>query len=90
MTDQDEKLEQLIKQFQAIEPTSEQSLKWFLAIQQKKNNRRNFYRLSLSFAAGLAIGIIVTGFFLKMGQQQNQEEFSATLAMVSVKNLAGN
>lgn len=90
MNEQDNKLDQLIKQYQSIAPTSEQSLKWYLAIHEKNQAKRSFYRQSLSLAAGLIIGVIISAFFLKMNQKQPPEDFSATLTMVSVKYVAEN
>ena len=90
MSQQDDKLETLIQAFQGITPTPEQTLKWYLAVERKRNRRRNLYRVAMSLAAGLVVGIIIGGSLWKMTLNEPQEEFSATDAMVSVKNLAGN
>ena len=90
MSQQDDKLETLIQAFQGITPTPEQALKWYLAVERKCNRRRNLYRVAMSLAAGLVVGIIIGGSLWKMTLNEPQEEFSATYAMVSVKNLAGD
>jgi len=90
MNEENDRIEVLVREFQSISPTSEQSLKWHLAVQEKRNKRRNFYQVSLGLAAGLAIGVAISGFILEMSSREPKEDFSATLAMVSVKNLMGN
>lgn len=90
MSQSDDKLETLIQAYQGITPTAEQTLKWYLAIERKRNRRKNVFRVAISLAAGLVVGVIIGGSLWKMTLNEPPEDFSATYAMISVKNLAGN
>jgi len=87
----DDRIDSLIRDFQGIAPTEEQILKWTLATTQRSQRRRATLQISMSLAAGILIGIVGASLFYKaMNRTERSEEFSATFAMVSVKNLSEN
>lgn len=87
-SDESVRLDKLVASFQGIKPDNEQILKWHMAIEEKRRKRRSFLQVSMGLAAGVVIGLLCANLVMRTNQNQEiYEEYSATLAMVSTKNL---
>lgn len=88
----DNHVEKAFEAFKSIKPDKEQLLRWHAALEKRrlqKNQRWARLKLvSLGVALGLIFGVACTLMLLSDGRSSNADEnFSATFAMISVKNL---
>ncbi|MGZ3745398.1 MAG: hypothetical protein ACXWRA_16490 [Pseudobdellovibrionaceae bacterium] len=82
-----EDLDQLIKEFQQIAPSTEQLLNWSLAAQKTKLRKRSRLQIGASIAAGLALGILLSRNYFTTQQASPIEKFVATYTEVTVKDM---
>lgn len=80
-------LEQMIASFQKTSPTPEQLLKWSLAAQQAKLQRKTWLQVAVSVAVGIVLGLVVARSYWMPQENSPLVEFNATYSVVTVKNL---
>lgn len=86
--DNDDDLNVKIRAFQSIQPTEDQILRWYLAIDRRKQRRKTVWTASAGVASGIFVGVLF-GWTLSQQQRSSVQNYSATYQTVSIKYSSG-